>query len=165
MGSYIFRLDLEDGQKFEDKFASEYSDQYRITKTQDKGQVKTHDGIIHFPDGDLKYECKYDRKAHQTGNIAVEIYNKYRDNPTKIIPAGLSATEADIYVFGFAGFPEVYAIDTNKLKWMVENKKYFDTRDFVGDRWDTHEDGCATIALFKKDWFLKHCELLYKSSN
>lgn len=164
MGIYIFKKDLEEGQSFEDKFASEYSDQYRITKSPKDKKVKTHDGTIHFDDGDMKYECKYDRKAHTTGNIAIEIYNKYRDNPDKIIPSGLSATEADIYVFGFEGIPGVYAISTDKLRRMVEQKKYFSLRDYIGDRKDKYHDGCATIVLFRKDWFLKQCELLYTTN-
>lgn len=149
-----FNHDLKTGQEFETSFVNQYKPHYTVTTTQERGMFKGYDVVIQFEDGPVKAELKWDRMAHNTGNHAVELYTKFKSNPNKIINSGLSATESDVYVFGFQGFPEVYAMDTDKLKKMVEDKQHFRVVDYTGD-------GQATIALFKLDTFLKECELLY----
>lgn len=148
-----FSYDLHVGHTFETSVVDHYSPHYTVTTTQGMGRCKSHDLTLD-PDGDpVKIEVKYDRMAHKTGNHAVELYTKYKGSET-IHPSGLSATESDVYVFGFEGLPGVYGMDTGKLKRLVEEKKYFRIVDHTGD-------GNATIALFKLDWFLQQCEFLY----
>jgi hypothetical protein len=76
----MFKNDLELGQKFEDyilgKIKKKYPKAYRI-----EGENK--DGDIYIPEIKEMVECKFDRMAHKTGNIALEV--EYKGNPSGIV--------------------------------------------------------------------------------
>ena len=68
-----------------------------------------------------KTEVKYDRMAHRTGNIYVEVYSRFKKS-------GISTTKADYWIFIIDKKSYGILINTKRLKELC--KKYYDLNGF-----------------------------------
>jgi len=144
-----FTKDLAEAHQIENKLADIFRNNCNCT-------VTTSQEFGSFPDWDLsiKYneenitrtiEVKNDKMTSITGNIAVEYQRTMKDG--KVKPTCISISKSDLYAYHFDG--NFYIIDTDELRRMIEQKKYFHTVHNSGD------GGRASCYLFKKEVFLQ----------
>lgn len=150
-----FKSNLSKSQSQENQFSQTLQQiGYTATTTQSDGSFKPYDVCATIPNSniELKYEIKLDLRACDTGNIAVELFKELNGERTM---TGLSATQADFYVYTFPGDANFYIIHVDVLKNLVRNKQYT-KRCFGGN------GGYFVLALFNKKFFLDHCMILKK---
>lgn len=126
-----FHKDLSEGKAKEVEVAQYYCDEYKVVQTHNKGG---HDLEL-----TLKVEVKFDRKAHQTGNYAIELM--YRGKPS-----GLSTSEAHKWVL--CSVEGCWEVDTSVLKDVTKRSC------FVNSEWNTVSGGdgnLSSIALIPYD--------------
>ncbi len=109
--------------------------------------LKKFDFTIHHPSyGSLLIECKCDRKAHETQNIAIE----FRDNNGN--PSGIETSQAPLFVYKLKTLNEYLVFSTDKVRNLIKEKKYF---------MESKSDEGASIYLFRKETIVKNSENLY----
>lgn len=59
----------------------------------------------------VKFECKFDKMAARTGNMAIEHWNSKKDKPS-----GITATEADIWAVVLDPDMQVFATSVESLR-------------------------------------------------
>ena len=72
--------------------------------------------------GNSKIEVKTDSKAHQTGNMFIEVYSRGK-------ASGISTTTADYWIYRIEGKDTAIIISTNRLKELV--KKFHKENGFT----------------------------------
>lgn len=109
-----FRADLELGEEYQRRFCYliEY-DECEIAK----GKFKDWDIRIKHNNEDIFFEVKCDRKAQETGNIAIE----FECNGE---PSGITATKADYWIHFIYNRPWYYMIPIDELRKAINEKKY-----------------------------------------
>ncbi|PUZ23434.1 hypothetical protein DCC81_23945 [Chitinophaga parva] len=147
--SLNFHADLATGRKAEYDVADIFKlAGFHTTVLPDTDLFSSHDIEVQHPEGSLKtIEVKSDHIAPYTKNVAVE-FQKRKDN--KIIPSGISISNADYIVYCFPQHPSFYLIPLPDLLSLLSNKKYKYTR-WGGDENISH------LALFDFDFFKKEC--------
>lgn len=85
-----------------------------------KGNFKPWDVKIIYENDTTTFEVKVDRKAKNSGNIAIE----YECNGK---PSGISTTEADFWAYFIYGTNEYFLIPTEDIRNAILNKKYWRT--------------------------------------
>jgi hypothetical protein len=145
-----FTKDLAAAHEVENKLAEIFRQNYdcTVTTSQDKGSFPEWDLSIFFKDENFTrtVEVKHDKMASVTGNIAVEYQRTMKDGTVR--PTCISISQSDLYAYYFDG--TFYIIDTDELRRMIADKKYFYTVHNSGD------GQRASCYLFKKEEFLKH---------
>jgi len=109
-----FRADLVLGEEYQRRFTFLYEwDTCEIAKGcfKDWDVKLTHEGTT------IYVEVKCDRKAHSTGNLAIEFECSGK-------PSGVAATKADYWVQFVRGTPFYYMIPIEDLKKAIEEEKY-----------------------------------------
>jgi len=91
------------------------------------------------------FEVKAQSHYH-VDNVIIETCRIVDEQKT---PSGLSATQADYYVFLFEGDPAFYVIKTTKLKLMVESNK--------GNKVITYDANGYQLYCYDKAFFKKKC--------
>jgi hypothetical protein len=89
----------------------------------------------------FSFEVKFDMLAKTTRNVAIEYYN-----PKKNSNSGISATNADFWVFVFDKPPEIYLAGTQQLRQYID--KNASVRDVFGG------DNNSYMKLFNKEKIL-----------
>jgi hypothetical protein len=119
-----FRADLELGEEYQKRFL--YLIEYDTCEIA-KGKFKDWDIKLTHEGTTIYVEVKCDRKANETGNLAIEFECSGQ-------PSGVSATKADYWVHFVKGQPYYYMIPIEDLKQAIQDKKY--TRTVKGgDGW------------------------------
>jgi hypothetical protein len=150
-----FKKDLEEAQYLENQLKlilEDFADCI-VETSQDQASFSDWDLKVDLKDGTegLKIEVKQDRRVAETGNIAVElgriVDGKWKDTC-------LSVTKSDVYAYYF--FKQYHFIKTSTLKQLVDEKKY--AKIVAGG--DANRARCA---IFPKELFLKHVDLIFKA--
>ena len=92
------------------------------------------------------FECKNDRRAKDTGNLAIEYECSKK-------PSGISTTKADFYVYFIEGTRTWYEIPTDDIRTLINEKKY--TRNIAGgDGWKTrmYLFPCSMFESYKNEY-------------
>ncbi len=93
------------------------------------------DLLVQSGDEVLKLEIKNDVSWSKTGNIAIEFYN-----PRKKKPSGISASDADFWVFYLSS--AIWIIPREKLLSYIQSHPPLKTVSYAGD-------GNASVYLYK----------------
>lgn len=119
-----FRADLELGESYQRKFLEliEYD-----SCGMSKGCFKPYDVWIEYAGERTTFEVKTDRMTARTGNIVVEFECSGK-------PSGITATEADYWVYFIHNTGIWYLIPTEEIKSRIAGKKYSRTVK-GGDGW------------------------------
>lgn len=108
----MFAEDLDMGEAYQREFLEIMGGGYMV-----QGNFKPYDVIC----GGKKYEVKADRLTHKTGNIVIE----FQCNGS---PSGITATEADFWVYFVLESPQeylyYYVIPVEFIKKMILDKKF-----------------------------------------
>lgn len=126
-----FNKDLKQGNLGETIIAK-WLEKYKGFKLIKYGNTMDYDIVMEAPNGkQITYEVKTDRyeffKGYKTGNIFVET----RCNGK---PSGIWGSIADVYVFFFPDFEEVYFIKTSDLKDLIKRPDVCNRKTMSGDR-------------------------------
>jgi len=97
---------------------------------------------------EIKVNSQYKAASYEGGSVVIELCRVIDE---KKEPAGISATQADFYVFSFVSDPNFYIIETKQLKELIE-KRSQNNKHLVVDRKGYH------LMIFKKDYLLQHCK-------
>lgn len=118
---------------------------YNVTLTTDKGKFSDYDLIVNVPNSDvvITYEVKRDAQAFFTKNIAVEVSKRDGD---ETVPSGLSVSKADYFVYKMDGLKGYWAMPTDKLREMVQDKPIISGGDF----------NASNLVLLNRDEYKKH---------
>lgn len=147
--SEVFNENLKDGNSQEERFEVFLQQKGILTEnSQGKGSYPDWDVSTTGTTGQVvTYEVKFDRLANQTGNVAVEM-DKVVDGHR--LPAALSTSKSNWYVYTFTDDPKFYLIPTKKLRRLVDTGQYkFSARGGNG--------GYFINYLFDKEFFLNNC--------
>jgi hypothetical protein len=136
-----FSKDLLEGQIVEQELANllikrnPYAQiEFNTSATNDIKQLRKYDFILSNGSTLNKIEVKYDKKASQTNNVAIEVYC-------------VNYSEADIFAYKINN--KFYFIKTTMLKSLIESKKYRFTY--------ACENGKNYIMLMRISEFEKNC--------
>jgi hypothetical protein len=144
-----FRNDLKLGEFYERQLINHISSTHVMDKI--KGRFSAYDVAVMDDFGrEVKYECKCDRLAQKTGNLAIE----YECNNK---PSGISTTESDFYgyfIIREIGY-DLYLIPTEEIRTSIINKEYKRVVN-GGDGWK------SKMYLFELETFKKY---LYVDKN
>lgn len=117
-----FHSDLAFGDKYQERYITSMTPQPSYLEVK-KGYFKPYDFIA----DNVKYECKADRMAHNTGNLCIEHFSRGK-------PSGISTTEADFWIYMLVApngeISSTFKIPLDVLKEQIEKKAY--TREVSG---------------------------------
>lgn len=136
-----WQTDLAEAHLLEDNLANIFKNEFQgeVIQAPKDSSFTAYDILLNLDNEDFTFEVKQDKNVHWSGNIAVElartVNNEYR-------PTGISATEADVFVYYFN--KTYYLIHTQDLRQLII--KAYKTKGGDGGR--------AHIALVPKDIFL-----------
>jgi hypothetical protein len=136
-----FAKDLIIGQEIEKELAELLSKrnpkskiEFNTSSTNDIKELRKYDFTLSNNSSIHKIEVKYDKKASQTNNVAIEV-------------KCVNHSEADLFAYKIKN--DFYFIKTEKLKTLIESKQY----RFV----NACENGKNYIMLMSISEFEKHC--------
>lgn len=140
-GEYNFNKDLVKGEKGEEfivSFMQNLGFQFIHKRNDNK-----YDLMMGYNRYSYSYEIKTDIYPRDTGNIAIEFESRGK-------PSGIAVTEADFFVTYFPHLKEIWNIQTNKLKKLIDENN-IKSVDGAGD------PGSNTkLYLVKKSKFKNH---------
>lgn len=144
-----FTTDLAQAHKIENKLADLFRNNINctVTTSQDLGSFSDYDLKVDFTDEKFSktIEVKEDKWVRTTGNIAVEFQRTFSDGTVR--PTCISISKSDLYAYYLVN--EFFIIDTDELRRLIADKKYFFIANNSGD------GGRASCYLFKKEVFCK----------
>jgi hypothetical protein len=131
MSTNKFTTDLEQGNLGE-RIIAKWLEKFKGYETIKFGNTMDYDFVSQRPDGkQITFEIKTDRYEHfknrKTGNIFVETRCNNKQS-------GVWGTIADVYVFYFPDFGEIYMIKTDDLRALLSNPSICDRKTLSGDR-------------------------------
>lgn len=147
-----FKNDLAEANQLENKLAEKLKNRYKAkeafcSSTLYEGSFSDWDVKTILEDGtEITFELKEDKLVSTTGNIAVEKYRILADGTKRDTCISVSKADAFVYYFNST----FYAINTEKLKELSENKPVVNSGDGMRSR----------CALIKKEEFLKYATKL-----
>lgn len=119
MAHYNFNKDLVEGEEGE-KFVIKYLEKYWGGKFLSDNKTNSHDVEIEFPSSTQIFEIKTDVYPKDTGNIFVEFESRGKDS-------GIVVTKADWFVTYFKHLKEIWFIETNKLRELINENNFYQT--------------------------------------
>ena len=147
----MWESDLAEAQQLEDRLAEIFRNNYPCKEVVTSSSIFGVD--TSFPEWDIKIvldddsevlvELKSDKLADTTGNIAIEFGKVTND---EWIKTGISVSQSTVWVQYFSQC--FYAIETETLRKMIENKEY--SRIQVGGK-----NRCTRFYLFPVELFKK----------
>lgn len=108
---------------------------YKVTKNTDKDKLSFYDLECFDSNINFTIEVKYDYLADEKGNVAIEIFNSYRNKSS-----GLTVTQANFWCHCLCNSVWITTVDSLK-KYTKENKPF----RIVNKAGDNN----ATILLYK----------------
>jgi len=99
-----------------------------------------------------KVEVKTDRRAHETGNLYIELWQFSNPDRSDKRPSGLSITEADWWITTTPSGTGFLAIRTEELKALIKSGNYKQTSQPITN---SHTNGSIGCLVPVKD-LLKH---------
>lgn len=115
MAHYDFKKDLNDAKQFEREMKQTFLFKgYKVSEC-NNGDC---DLIVENKNKILKFELKHDIMAEKTNNIAIEFESRGK-------PSGINRTKADFYLIKFGNTDTIYLISVDRIKELIESKKYF----------------------------------------
>ncbi len=115
------------------------------TINQDRATRYDYDLLCKVKDLDFTCEVKYDLRAEQTGNIAMEVHNSKADKPS-----GINVTKANLWIIVLCdenNGMQAHACQVNTLKAWMDSNKPARVVKFGGDK-------NAVLHLYPKDQIL-----------
>lgn len=138
-----FRSDLGFGRCGEKRFVS-VLEKFGIScqLNQQEQTLELWDVRINFQGYSMSFEVKFDMLAKTTRNVAIEYYN-----PKQNKNSGITATNADFWVFVFDKPPEIYLAGVQQLRQYID--KNVSARDVFGG------DDNSYMKLYNKEKILQ----------
>jgi len=118
-GQYNFRDDLPKGEKGEICMGRFLRQRFGMVY-QDKLFNKDYDLAFLYKNKTYTYEVKTDllcKPGNDTGNMAIETESRGK-------LSGINATSADYYIYFFPYLNEVWIIETEKLKTLIDDNNF-----------------------------------------
>lgn len=140
-----FKRDLALGKKGENLVIKLFSKHgIEVESNPDKETRSHYDIVGKFEKKNFTIEVKYDYKAAETGNLAIEY-----SNPKSNKPSGINVTKATFWstIVDDMGFPTIWLASVKSLKKFINEYKPWKIFSFAGD-------GNASIYLYKNDLIL-----------
>lgn len=133
-GEYDFKKDLIKGKNGED-FIIIFMENLGF-KFIHRCNDNRYDIMMGYNESSYSYEIKTDSYPRDTGNIAIEFEGRGK-------PTGISVTQADFFVTYFPNLGEIWNIETNKLKKLINENNIRST------------EGSGDVGSNTKLWLIK----------